>query len=318
MMGIVDKWETGTPLLVSEHGVYLRERYLAYQQGALAPGVRAVLTCFHRLLSGLGYREAELVLPVTDYNRRWEHQAGADPAAVVTVHNGVDPDRYPVLTAEPDDPVLVWVGRVDPLKDLETLISAFALVRAERPRARLRLFGPIPKGNEPYAERCASLVQELGVADAVCFEGPVPSSREGFATGQVVVLSSISEGLPYSVIEAMMCGRPTVSTDVGGVAECVGETGLVVPPRDPAALAAACLELLQDPARRTAMSALARTRAVELFSLDRFERTYRSLYRLAGRAVRLVPDTAGSGPEHAALRRARVASVSGRQQEASA
>ena len=82
------------------------------------------------------------------------------------------------------------------------------------------------------------------------FAGPVASSRDAFAAGHVVALSSISEGMPYTVIEAMMCGRATVSTDVGGVAETVGDAGLVVPPRDPRAFATACLELLTDPARR--------------------------------------------------------------------
>jgi polysaccharide biosynthesis protein PelF len=296
LLGIVDKWDNGTPLLVAEHGVYLRERYLAYRQARLGPGARAVMAGFHRQLSSLGYLEADLVLPVTDFNRRWEQRAGAHPSAVVTVHNGVDPERFPVLETEPDEPVLAWVGRVDPLKDLETLLRAFALVVARRPEARLRLFGPVPDGNEGYARRCADLAQELGVDGAVSFEGPVPHSRTGFETGQVVVLSSISEGLPYSVIEAMMCGRPTVSTDVGGVRECVGSAGLVVPPRDPASLAAACLELLDDAPRRAVLSVEARRRALEMFTLDRFEATYRRLYRSAGTPLREVPSQRTTAP----------------------
>ena len=94
----------------------------------------------------------------------------------------------------------------------------------------------------------------------------------------MVALSSISEGMPYTVIEAMMCGRPTVSTDVGGVAETVGEAGLVVPPGDPGAFAAACVELLRDPIRRTALGAAARQRALAHFTTGQMLPAYRELY----------------------------------------
>ncbi|MDP9393073.1 MAG: GT4 family glycosyltransferase PelF, partial [Actinomycetota bacterium] len=278
LVGVVAKWEDGTPLLMSEHGVYLRERYLAYRGSSLGPGARAVLLGFFRRLTTLGYREAAFIAPVTDYNRRWEIRAGADPASIVTVHNGVDPEVFGELLTEPAEPVLTWVGRIDPLKDVETLLHAFALVRGAVPGARLRMFGPVPKGNEGYAARCAALADELGITSTATFEGPVASSRDAFAAGQVVLLSSISEGLPYTVIEAMMCRRPTVSTDVGGVAECVADAGVVVPPRDPAAFAAACVELLQDAAFRSMLSSSARDRALELFTLDRCTGTYRMLY----------------------------------------
>ncbi len=203
----------------------------------------------------------------------------------MTVHNGVDPKRFQLLEDEPAEPVLTWVGRVDPLKDVLTLLRAFALVRQEIPEARLRMFGPIPETNKAYAEECRELAKQLGVEDSATFEGSVPSSREGFAHGQVVLLSSISEGLPYSVIEAMMCGRPTVSTDVGGVAECVGDAGVVVPSRDPHAFAAACVELLRDKDRRAALGAAGRNRALKMFTLDKCTRAYRGLYAATAAAV---------------------------------
>jgi glycosyltransferase involved in cell wall biosynthesis len=92
------------------------------------------------------------------------------------------------------------------------------------------------------------------------------------------MLSSISEGFPFTLIEAMSCGRATVSTDVGGVREAVGDTGLVVPPRDPAAMAEAALRLLGDPARRRAMGEAARLRVIEQFTLRQTIDTFRSIY----------------------------------------
>jgi glycosyltransferase involved in cell wall biosynthesis len=112
----------------------------------------------------------------------------------------------------------------------------------------------------------------------VDFVGPVSSSREAYATGNIVALSSVSEGMPYTVIEAMMCGRATVSTDVGGVAETVGDAGLVVPPGDPAAFAAACVAILRDPARRAALAGAARQRALAHFTLDQMLAAYDHLY----------------------------------------
>ncbi|HET6213064.1 MAG TPA: GT4 family glycosyltransferase PelF [Micromonosporaceae bacterium] len=277
LVALATKWRTGTPFVLTEHGVYLRERYLEYS-GTLPVPVKAVMTGFYRAVARISYAEAAAVTSVSDFNRGWQLRCGADPAKLFVVPNGVDPDRFPALPSEPAEPTVVWVGRVDPLKDLHTLIEAFQHVYAATPAARLRLVGPVPRGNEEYAAGCRELAGRLGMGGAVAFAGPVGHSREAFATGHVVALSSISEGMPYTVVEAMMCGRATVSTDVGAVAETAGDTGLVVPPRDPTALGAACLELLRNPNRRRSMAASARDRALAHFTLDRMLGAYAHLY----------------------------------------
>lgn len=269
----------GVPLLLTEHGVYLRERYLGYRTAPYRWPVKAVILGFFRLLAEESYRRAALITPGNRYNRLWEEQGGADPASIRTVYNGVDPAAFPPAGPEPAELTLSWAGRVDPIKDLETLIRAFALVRDRRPGVRLRLFGGTPRGGEGYRERCEALAAELGQAGAVTFEGRVEDIRDAYAAGNVVMLSSISEGFPFTLIEAMSCGRATVSTDVGGVREAVGDTGLVVPPRDPAAMAAAALELLDDPDRRRAMGEAARLRVIEQFTLRQTIDTFRSIYR---------------------------------------
>ncbi|WP_053912724.1 GT4 family glycosyltransferase PelF [Streptomyces sp. SCSIO 75703] len=276
--GLVARERYGVPLLLTEHGVYLRERYLGYRTAAYRWPVKALMLGFFRLLAEETYRRAALITPGNRYNRLWEERGGAAPEAIRTVYNGVDPAAFPPAGPEPDAPVLSWAGRVDPIKDLETLIRAFALVRAELPAARLRLFGGTPRGGEAYRERCEALAAELGHGDAVVFEGRVEDIRDAYAAGRVVVLSSISEGFPFTLIEAMSCGRATVSTDVGGVREAVGDTGLVVPPRDPAAMAAAALEVLRDAGRRRAMGEAARLRVIEQFTLRHTIDTFRAVY----------------------------------------
>lgn len=171
----------------------------------------------------------------------------------------------------------MWVGRVDPGKDLVGLLHAFGEVRKEEPGARLRVVRA-GEGDPAYLEQCRSLAAQLfpdEAADAVTAgENPVtfeelgspgaPALPDAYAAGDVVVLSSVVEGFPVTLVEAMFCGRATVSTDVGAVREVIGGTGLVVPPRNPKALAEACVALLRDPERRQRLGAAARERALEL------------------------------------------------------
>lgn len=297
---LVAKWTRGTPILLTEHGIYLRERYLGFRDGPYRWPVKSLYLSFLRRLCSLAYLEADTIAPGNVYNRRWEERLGASPAMIRTIYNGVDPADFPAVEGEPELPTVSWAGRIDPIKDLETLIQAFALVRAEIPLARLRMFGGSPPGGETYLARCHDLVGELGISDVATFEGRVPLIRAAYEAGHVVVLSSISEGFPYTLIEAMISGRACVATDVGGVAEAVGDTGLVVPPRDPDAMALACVELLRDDERRRTLGARARQRALQNFTVDLAIGTFDEIYASLARGRRLLatyPDGADSGPE---------------------
>jgi glycosyltransferase involved in cell wall biosynthesis len=281
LVALACHWRQGVPILVSEHGVFLRERYLALAEAGYSWAERRALTAVTRRICEVVYRTARFVLPVSDFNRRWVLRLGAEDSRVVTIRNGVEPEQYELLEHEPAEPTLSWVGRIDPLKDLHTLVRAFATVRTEIPAARLRLFGPVPEGNEAYRDSVVELVEELGLTGSVSFEGRTEGSRPAFAAGSVVVLSSISEGLPFTVIEAMMCGRATVSTDVGGVVECLDadqQAGVVVPSRNPEAFARACIELLQNSGRRAAMGVAARRHALSMATLSRALGAYRTAY----------------------------------------
>ncbi|NLT53966.1 MAG: GT4 family glycosyltransferase PelF [Actinomycetales bacterium] len=278
LVGLSATWRHGVPYVLSEHGIYLRERYLAYRDSPYPWPVKWVMLRFYRLLTATVYAEAALVAPGNLYNRRWEQRDGVPAEAIRTVYNGVDPDEFALVGTEPEVPTLAWVGRIDPIKDLATMLRAFALVHERAPEVRLRVFGGTPRGNEPYRAAMEELAAELGITGSVTFEGRVPSIRDAYAAGHVVVLTSISEGFPYTVIEAMSSGRATVSSDVGGVAEAVGDAGIVVPPREPEAVARACLSLLTDDARRRRLAARARCRVVELFTLDRSIDAFRAIY----------------------------------------
>src|SRR5665811_1674412 len=213
LLALAAKWQSGTPMVMSEHGVYLRERYLAWQSLRYRWPVKVIMVGFYRRLCHTAYAASDLIMPVNVYNQRWEVRHGADPDVISTAYNGVSAQDYPPAIGEPQTPTLGWVGRIDPLKDLETLIEAFALLRRRVPTVVLRLFGPTPVGNEWYEARLRALVERLGLSSSVTFEGPVRPVTLAYHASTVVALSSISEGLPYTVVEAMMCGRATVSTD---------------------------------------------------------------------------------------------------------
>ncbi|TXS17932.1 DUF3492 domain-containing protein [Streptomyces sp. wa22] len=302
--GLLAKRFFGVPLLVTEHGVPLRAHYLAAPEAPLGAPVRAMLANFHGLLAAEVYRQAAIVTPGNTHVRRWQERFGADRNKLRTVYPGMEAERFGDV-GEGDDAggpgTLVWIGRIEPAKDLIALLHAFAEVRRAEPDARLRIFGaPVPgTEGETYLTHCRALAVQLFPDEAtdahtvgdnpVTFEeigGPeVPDLAEAYAAGGVVVLSSVVEGFPISLVEAMFCGRATVSTDVGAVVEVVGGTGLVVPPRNPRALADACVALLRDPERRARLGAAARARALELFTVEQNLAAFRGIYLdLAGHA----------------------------------
>ena len=279
------KWTYGTPFVLTEHGIYLRERYLELRFSGHSPAFKAFLLRFYSGLTRAAYRMADLITPGSHYNERWEVREGADPTRIMPVYNGVNPAAFPPSAAEPEAPTISWVGRIDPLKDLETLIRAFALVREQLPAAQLRMFGSVPRGNEDYAQHCRNLTREVGVQGSATFEGHVPEVVDAYHAGHMVALTSISEGFPYTLIEAMATGRATVSTDVGGVSEAVGEAGLVVPSRDPYAVAQACVRLLSSAPLREQLGRAARQRVLSQFTLESFLDVYRGLYPQVARPL---------------------------------
>ncbi len=276
----------GIPLMLTEHGLYLRERYLSLTAEGNPPGLKLLRARFYRALARTMYRHADLIVSVSEFNRAWQIELGAAPERTRVVYNGVAPEAFP----PPGDalnayPTITWVGRIDPIKDLETLIRSFVQARKPVPTARLRLFGPVPRGNERYGARVKSLVHRLRLDDAITFEGPVSPVHRAYHAGDVVALSSISEGFPYVAIEAMMCARPVVATMVGGVGEAVGAFGRMVAPRNPEQLGDALAELLADAPLRRELGNGARERALSLFTLARMNDAYRGLYaELSGQA----------------------------------
>lgn len=290
LVAMAAKWRYGTPIVMSEHGIYLRERYISYLHEDTSHAVRVLALSFFRSLAGAAYLITDVLAPHSAYNRRWQLHNGADPERMWTMYNGVEPAEFPAATSEPQVPTIAFMGRIDPLKDLHTLIRAFALVRQEIPAARLRIFGGTPAVNRIYHESCEALIEELGLTGSAVLEGRIGNAVDAYHAGSIVALTSISEGFPYTVVEAMACGRPTVCTNVGGVAEAVGDTGIVVPPRDHAAVAQACVKLLRDDDLRFNLGFAARARVLEHFTLRQSLQMYRNVYESLALPIAASPE----------------------------
>jgi glycosyltransferase involved in cell wall biosynthesis len=202
------------------------------------------------------------------------HTCGRERTSVI--HNGVD-----VLGTEPSAldgrlPTVVSIARLQAPKDPRTLVRALALLPRGSCRATL-------VGGGTERDAVAAEVLHAGLQDDVELLGDRADVAALLASADVFVLASHSEGFPMSILEAMAAGLPVVASDVGGVAEAVvdGETGVLVPPGDAPALAAALERLVGDAARRRAMGAAGRARAEARFDLPRFRAAHLAVYEEA-------------------------------------
>jgi glycosyltransferase involved in cell wall biosynthesis len=196
-----------------------------------------------------------------------------DPERTIVIRNGVDA-QVPISTRDDgSDPALVAVGRLQRPKDPLTLARALGRLRTR--------FSAVIVGDGPDRPRLEAEIGRLGLEPAVVLVGDSGNVADLLARADVFVLSSTSEGMPLSVLEAMAAGLPVVASSVGGVPEAVdeGETGLLVPPRDPVRLAAALERLLGDPALRRRLGANGRARVLERFGLEPFQEAHVDAYR---------------------------------------
>lgn len=232
----------------------------------------------HSGLSGRLYLLAErLVRPLTtlficpaEHEKRTGVRARTcSEGQAVVIPNAVDVSLFTVAGLGGRPPVVVSVGRLHPPKDFLTLARALAMLRPDSFSAQLIGDGPDRAAIE--AELAAG-----GLTESVEITGLRDDVPALLASADLFVLSSLSECMPISILEAMSSGLPTVATNVGGVPEIVaeGETGLLVSPADPAGLGRAIGRLVEDPGLRRRMGSAARSRAAERFDLPAFGKAH--------------------------------------------
>ncbi len=242
---LVHKHLHGTDVLLTEHGVYVREAYLAAARSPSSQGERFLTSRLARGLSRAAYEAADFVAPVTEANAAWERGLGVDPEKIRVIQNGID--APPDYSDPPRNQKVVSVGRIDPLKDVQTMLRVAVEVNRRVPGARFEYWGPPTKGQETYARACEELARRLGAERCFQFMGSTKDPHGVVRDADVVLMTSISEGLPMSILEAMAQARPVVATGVGGVPEVLRGCGIVPPPGDVHAIATGVTMLLRDP-----------------------------------------------------------------------
>lgn len=220
-----------------------------------------------------------------DLRRELIEREGIEASRVLTIYNGIDPQRFDVgaetrmairreMGLPGDIPVVGTVARLAPQKGITYLIRALALLHERMPDVHGVVVGdgPLRATLEHEAEECGAPVVFTG------HRTDIPSLMAAF---DVFTLPSVTEGLPLIVLEAMAAGRAVVATAVGGLPEAVaeGETGLLVPPRDPDALCAALHHLLNARGATARMGAAGRERVRRMFTAERMVQETLEVYR---------------------------------------
>jgi glycosyltransferase involved in cell wall biosynthesis len=222
--------------------------------------------------------------------RDWLVADGYDSQRIVVIPNGVDLDRFRQavdgaavrrgLGLPPDVPLVTVVSRVTPLKGLEPFVGAAAALAIRHPTARFVVAGEPAPGDEFYLASLKRLAARLGVGDRMVFAGMTHDVPALLGASTVAVMPSLNEALSNALLESMAAGAPIVATRVGGTPEAMtdGETGLLVPPDDEAALAAAIGRLLDEPGTAAAFGRAARRTIAQRFSLPAMVGATEQLY----------------------------------------
>jgi glycosyltransferase involved in cell wall biosynthesis len=290
------------PLILTEHGIYTKERMIDLASAERFPGDgeggnglgmgRRLWMRFFQGLGTIAYSSADPIIALYDGNRERQIADGAEPTRTRVIPNGVDIDRFRALRAmrpPQPPPVIGFIGRVVPIKDVKTFIQAMKAIVAERPEVEGWIVGPTSE-DAGYAAECRQLVASLGLSRNIKFLG-FQRPEEILPRLGLLVLTSISEALPLVVLEAFASGLPALTTDVGACRELVegrtaadrmlGAAGAVVPIANPQATARAALALLREPVRWRAAQEAAIRRVEAHYTQEQMIGAYRQVYREA-------------------------------------
>jgi len=281
LAAIAARYEYGTASLVTDHGVYMRERLINLGSSEMPFFSKKFLTDLSTLVTRAVYGSANQISPVTLANKEWEMKFEAEEKKIKPIYNGVDADRFrptPKPEHTENQPTVIAVANVFPLKDIETMIKTCHFVRKEINNVKFIVYGSLDIDKE-YVQKCRSLVHKLDLEDYFELAGFHDKPHMIFNEGDISILTSISEGFPYTIIESMSCGRPVVATDVGGISEALEGCGFLCKPRDPEGIADSVIKLLTDDDLRIEMGRKARERVLLNYTTELSVEAYLNTYK---------------------------------------
>jgi polysaccharide biosynthesis protein PelF len=266
------------PFVVSEHGLYMKERVLDLAKQDITPSVKNQILNYYKSLVMTCYEQADLLIPVCQDHASKEVELGVDPEKIRVVINGIDSDKFtPTINKEPGTPIVGCFARVVPVKDQMTLLRAGKYILGEH-NADFIFAGEIQ--DEDYYKECQALVKDLGIGKNIKFIGHSDNMLDLYRQADIFVLSSQSEGVPLALLEAMSCGLPSVCTSVGGVPEILADsvTGFLVQRGDVENMSAKILTLLNDEKLRKKMGSKARELVIENYTIGEMSQKILDIY----------------------------------------
>lgn len=311
------------PYLLSEHGIYVKERLAEIQNAPwihdtplLRPRLfeklepfKTLWFSFFKALAGISYACADRITSLFENNAEMQRQFGAAADKIKLIPNGIrlsDFDavceiRAQRLHAAPSQKNVGFLGRIVKIKDIKTLLRAARLVLDRFPETQFLLAGETTDDPD-YFRECTELAAHLGITGNMRFMGPLDRA-DLLGQSDVMVLTSISEGLPFVIIEAFAAQVPLVATDTGACRELIaggpaenprlGPAGLLTPIGDPAGTAAGLIALLDNTLMRQAFGMNGRRRAEAFYRIEQVIARYRELY--TGLAPQSAPARAATG-----------------------
>lgn len=292
VLGSMAKTLYGKPFLLTEHGIYTREREEEIIKSDWVKGIFKDIWIdqFYKF-SRLAYNTADRVVSLFESNKGVQVELGCPVEKIEVIHNGVDVTEFlslPQKTPEEESNINIGsVARVVPIKDIKTMLLAFGATKEAVPNARLWIIGPTEE-DPAYYEECLSLVQSIGLKD-VTFTG-YANVKDYLGRMDIMLLTSISEGQPLAVLEAMASKKPQVCTNVGACKEMLlgdgsdrfGPAGFICPIMNVAQLSGALIQLCTDRNLREQMGEAGYQRVQKYYKKDDFTNQYYKMYKLYG------------------------------------
>jgi len=276
------------PYVVTEHGIYTREREEEILRADWVPPVfKELWISMFYMFSRFAYRKAHYVTSLFQHAAIIQQDLGCPADKIRVIGNGIRVEDFAhVKPKEPDGWIdIAAIVRIAPIKDIKTMIYSFSQLKQEMPKTRLHILGAVD--DKEYESECLSLIDYLEVEDII-FPGFVDIKKylEGI---DFTLLTSLSEGQPYAIIESMAAGLPLVSTDVGSCRELIegdqydrfGSAGICVTPLHQSEMLEALIELSENEKMRKRMSKTGRQRVQASYNIEGMIEKYQNTYQKA-------------------------------------
>ncbi|MDX1700636.1 MAG: GT4 family glycosyltransferase PelF [Melioribacteraceae bacterium] len=289
VVGALAKHVHNKPLILTEHGIYSREREEEIIKADWVKGYfKDLWIDYFYSLSGCIYQAADQVITLFNRNKEIEIEIGCDESKINLIPNGVDITKFMDLK-NPINDGKIRIGaivRVVPIKDIKTMLQSFSLIKNDVLNAELYIMGPIEE-DPPYYLECLQMVETMGLKDVI-FTGEV-QIKEYLHIMDIMMLTSISEGQPLAILEGLACSKPFVTTNVGSCKELIygnsdnfGTAGVIVPVMHYEQLAKGVIKLCEDEPLRIEMGKNGYERVKNAYTHKEFISSYRNLYQSLG------------------------------------